>query len=107
MPKDEIEILKNCFVKALNPLRIYLFGSFADGSATNSSDFDFYIIMDDSTEDLWKAIDDAYASIEQLDRRPVDIVIGTEKKFNKRKMTLFNVENEVMKKGVVIYDSRN
>lgn len=107
MPNEEIEVLKKCFVGALNPLRIYLFGSFANGTETKDSDFDFYIVLKDSTKDLWEAMDRAYESIEELDRRPVDIVVGTEEKFNRRKNTLFNIENEVMKKGVIIYDSRS
>ena len=38
MPNDEIYALKDCFVKALDPLRVYLFGSYAYGTPTEDSD---------------------------------------------------------------------
>ena len=47
MPNDELEVLKQKFVEQLNPLGVYLFGSFDDGTARADSDFDFYIIVDD------------------------------------------------------------
>lgn len=43
MPMDEIEELKNNFVKDLLPMKVYLFGSFAEGRANEDSDYDFYI----------------------------------------------------------------
>ena len=52
MPKDEIEALKQKFVEQLSPVGIYLFGSFAEGRNTEGSDFDFYIIVDDSVKDI-------------------------------------------------------
>lgn len=107
MPNEEIEILKNQFVKTLNPLRIYLFGSFANGTATKDSDFDFYIMVDNSTKDLIDATHKARSSIINFQKRPVDIVVGTKEKYERRKNTIFNIENEVMKKGKLIYESND
>ncbi len=42
MPTSEIRELTNHFVEQLLPVRIYLFGSFADSTYTEESDFDFY-----------------------------------------------------------------
>ena len=39
----EIEEFKQEFVKNLAPLKIYLFGSFANGTNNENSDFDLYI----------------------------------------------------------------
>ena len=47
MPVNEIEELKEQFISQLKPLKIYLFGSFANGTYTEESDFDFYIIVSD------------------------------------------------------------
>lgn len=56
MPVNEIEELKEQFVNQLMPLKIYLFGSFANGTYTEDSDFDFYIIVDDKMQDLMEFI---------------------------------------------------
>lgn len=47
MPMREIEELKEQFINQLTPLRIYLFGSFANEIYTEDSDFDFYIVVDE------------------------------------------------------------
>ena len=41
---DEIEIIKQKLIEQVNPICIYLFGSFARGTAHVESDLDFYIM---------------------------------------------------------------
>ena len=104
MPIGEIEELKNQFIKQLLPMRIYLFGSFAEGTYTENSDFDFYIVVDDKITDLVEVTAKAYKAIRTTKQRPVDIIVGTNSRFNERKNKM-SVENEVYKKGVLIYES--
>lgn len=104
MPLNEIEELKEQFVNHLMPLKIYLFGSFANGTYTEDSDFDFYIIVDDKMQDLKDLTTRAYRSIRKIKNRPVDIIVGTESRFENRK-NIPSVENEVIKKGVLLYES--
>lgn len=106
MPINEIEEIKERFVEQLAPLKIYLFGSYADGSFTEDSDFDFYIIVNDSESDLAGLTTKAYKSIRRVKKRPVDIVVGTNSRFEKRK-SVPSVENEVYQKGVLLYGSGN
>ena len=102
MPKDEIEALKQKFVEQLSPVGIYLFGSFAEGRNTEGSDFDFYIIVDDSVKDIPAETTKAYRSIRRTKQRPVDILVGTRSRFEARK-NMPSVENEVFQKGVLLY----
>lgn len=106
MPMNEIEELKNQFVKQLSPIRIYLFGSFAEGTNTEDSDFDFYIVVDDKTTDLVGMTASAYKAIRTTKQRPVDIIVGTSSRFDERK-DMISIENEVVKKGVLLYESGN
>ena len=104
MPVKEIEELKDQFVDQLEPLGIYLFGSFASGTYKEDSDFDFYIVVDDRIKDLKEMTTRAYRAIRRIKNRPVDIVVGTESRFESRK-NIPSVENEVLKKGVLLYES--
>lgn len=106
MPINEIEELKNQFVKQLSPIRIYLFGSFANGTNSENSDFDFYIVVDDKVTDLVEMTARAYKAIRTTKQRPVDIIVGTSSRFNERK-NMMSVENEVFEKGVLLYESGN
>ena len=102
MPEIEINQIRDRFIDRLSPLRIYLFGSFATGTADDGSDFDFYIVVKDGTDNLVDLTAEAYKSIRAVRSRAVDIVIGTESKFESRK-NIAGIENEVMNKGVLLY----
>ena len=99
MPIDEIEVIKQKLVDQIKPIGVYLFGSFANGTAHADSDFDFYIIVDDNA-----VATSAYKAIRGVKQRPVDILVGTKSRFDERK-NQFTVENEVFHKGVLLYGS--
>ena len=102
MPAQEIEELKERFVETLSPMQVYLFGSFADGTETEDSDLDFYIVVDDKDENLFDLTVRAYRAICKVKQRPVDILVGTKAGFEARKDTP-SVEREVYRKGVLLY----
>ena len=102
----EIEELKDSFVSALKPLRVYLFGSFAEGRGTEESDYDFYIVVNDSESDMIALTRRAYRAIRDRQYRPVDIIVNTEKTFNERKGKSYSVESDVDEKGVLLYESQ-
>ena len=102
MPIDEIQDLKNRIAEQISPINIYLFGSFAEGRQTAESDIDFYVVMNDETEDLSAVSFSAYKAIRHVKKRPVDIIVGTHSRFEERK-NIPSVENEVFRKGVLIY----
>ena len=103
MPIQELNELRDSFVDALLPTRIYLFGSFAEKKDNNDSDFDFYIVVDDSQEDMIALTAKAYKAIRFKQKRAVDIIVNTEREFDIRKNRLASVEHEVEEKGVLLY----
>ena len=63
MPNDEIQALKDRFIEQLSPLKVYLFGSYAYGTPGADSDYDFYIVVDDSRPDSYEQTVRAYRAI--------------------------------------------
>lgn len=102
--QNEINELTNCMVNQLSPKKIYLFGSFAEGKQNPDSDYDFYIVMDDShrDKDMIDLTASAYKSIRFKQTRSVDIIVNTEEHFDKKKDKP-SLENEVARKGVLLY----
>lgn len=100
---DNIKELTQCFVDHVNPIKIILFGSFANGTFTDESDYDFYLIVDDN-RNISQATDDAYNAVTFIKKRPVDIIVGTDSKYKRSSDMSFMVENEVEREGVVLYD---
>lgn len=101
---DEIEIIKQKLIEQVNLFVFNLFGSFARGTAHVESDLDFYIIVDDGEKDLHAVAASAYKAIRGVKQHPVDILVGTKSGFAERK-DQFTVENEVLRKGILIYEA--
>lgn len=103
---ENIRELVTCFVDELKPLKIFLFGSYAMGTATENSDFDFYIVVDDE-RNVSDISTRAYKAIRDLRKRPVDIVIGTKTRFDRygsSRDSLY-VEGEVARNGKLLYET--
>lgn len=103
---DTIKKLSDIIAKAVKPLQIYLFGSFAKGQQNNHSDYDFFVVVDNkaNTDDVYFTASEA---LWEKRNRPVDILVSTQKKFEYYKQDNFRVESDVMRDGVLLYEREN
>ncbi|MBQ8918731.1 MAG: nucleotidyltransferase domain-containing protein [Acidaminococcaceae bacterium] len=102
---DNIKEMTQCFVSQIKPLKVILFGSFANGTYTDESDYDFYIVIPDGSS-VSDATDEAYNSVLYIKKRSVDIVVGTNSRFEMRGKSKHSlmVEGEVQRNGILLYD---
>ena len=101
---EHIDFLASLIAKKLNPLKIYLFGSFAEGKNREHSDYDFYVIMpDDDKRNLLDLMSDAQRSLRHKKKRPVDVLVNRLGTFERLKESPLSVENDVARKGVLLY----
>ena len=101
-PEIEIGKIKDRIVQSLSPERIYLFGSFAEGRATEESDIDIFIVVQDEPQNLLDLTVQAYRAIRPVRTRAVDIIVGTKDRFESRKNRA-GIESEVAEKGILLY----
>jgi len=103
MVNDEIIKIKDIIINAVSVEKLYLFGSYANGTPNENSDYDFYmVISDDGTRPL-DAIGDAYLAMRGLEVRPVDILAGTAEIFTRRAKGI-TLERKISREGVVLYE---
>ena len=102
---DNIQKLTDIFVEEVNPCMVMLFGSFAKGSYTNDSDYDFYIVVDDGNDIRETTIKARRATID-VKKRPVDIVVGTNSRFETKRKQAYTqmIEGEVERDGILLYE---
>ena len=102
---NNIKELTRVFVNEIKPLKVILFGSFAEGSYSDESDYDFYIVVDDG-RNIGQTTEDAYIATMRLRNRPLDIVVGTNSRFEKKKNNTHSlmIEREVERNGILLYD---
>ena len=98
----EIKEILSVILNAIPVIEIYIFGSYANGTAGEDSDFDFYVVIPDNglraREATWRIREGLVGK----QKRGIDMLVGTQSKFNNNKNT-YSIENEVAKTGVKLY----
>ena len=102
---ENIRELTRCFVSQVKPLKVILFGSFANGSYTDESDYDFYLVIEDDRS-VSEATDEAYNAVMYAKNRPVDIVVGTNSRFERKGKSAHSlmIEGEAQRNGILLYE---
>lgn len=103
MINGEIMQMTEKFKQSLNPLKIYLFGSYARGDFTAQSDYDFYILMPDEAYDNIEQTSAAYCALIGMKRKSVDIIVGSKSLFERRQK-INSIEKNVAHEGVLLYE---
>lgn len=102
--REEIKDVVNKFLNTLHPNKVYLFGSFARGTKNEDSDFDYYIVMDKNYQVSNNTSANTYMSLKGIKRRPVNIIINNESKFEERFEIINTLEHTVKQGGVLVYE---
>jgi len=100
---DEITQIKNIIVNTVPAERVYLFGSYAYGTPTEDSDYDFYVVIPDGIIRPLDAIGNIYMAMRGLKRKPADILANTTEAFEKRSKQQ-TLERVIAEKGVILYE---
>ncbi len=91
-------------IKAYNPERIILFGSFAYGEPTEDSDVDLLIIMDSDERPAVRS-----SRISKLLRPrpfPMDILVRTPQEIQHRRNMSDHFIEEILERGKTLYERR-
>lgn len=95
------EIIRR-LVEALQPTRIYLFGSRARSEATEESDYDLLVLVRCPQEKLRDAQRVAYDAVWGVGA-PVNVVVMSEEFFNRRRVVVASLPGTVDREGRVLY----
>ena len=99
---DEVKEIQSIILSAVPALQIYLFGSHAKGTQRADSDYDFYVVIPDDAMRPLDATRKISMALRSARKRPIDMLVGSESKFNKYK-NVYSIEKEVVTTGVKLY----
>ena len=104
IPSDIYDI-KNKILNAVNATKIYLFGSYARGSQTDKSDYDFFVVIPNNSIRPLEAMQKIYSLLAQYPMPiPVDILASYEKDFDERKKLPVSIEKTILAEGILLYE---
>lgn len=100
--KQKLKLIVNKIKSAIQPDKIYLFGSQASGTSKKTSDIDLCIIkngFEDKHEELLKAKRALFPM-----GIPLDILLFNDQAFSERKNIWGSVQYEIFHKGIKLYE---
>ncbi|MCL2512647.1 MAG: nucleotidyltransferase domain-containing protein [Oscillospiraceae bacterium] len=100
---EEILKIRDKIVNTVPVEKLYLFGSYANGTQHEQSDYDFYMVVPNDGIRPIDAIGDAHLAMRGMKVKPVDILAGTVEIFNRRSRQL-TIERKIANEGVVLYE---
>jgi predicted nucleotidyltransferase len=104
MINEEILRIKNIILDTVDCEKIFLFGSYAYGTPTADSDYDFYVVLENGAKNPLLVMEDISWSIAQHDhQKSVDVLAQYSNKFEERSQ-LLTIERKVSREGVLLYD---
>ncbi|GHV92374.1 hypothetical protein AGMMS50268_28770 [Spirochaetia bacterium] len=101
---QEILRIKDIILNSVECERLYLFGSYAYGTPTADSDYDFYVVLkDDYPEKPIIAMQTIRKSLINFDTKmPIDLLANFKTRFN-YKSTQPTIERKIVREGVLLH----
>ena len=101
---SEINEIVNNILSSVPVAEIYLFGSFAKKTNWEKSDYDLYVVITDNSGMCEAEADLAIRrSLRGKRKRSIDMLVGNQSKFNRRKNYFYSIENEINETGIKLY----
>ena len=105
MVNDEIIAIRDNILSTVGDSceKIFLFGSYAYGNPAKDSDYDFYVVLNDETENPILVMQKIYEYMCDTNYVPVDVLANHKSQFERRSVQP-TIERTIAEKGVLLYE---
>jgi predicted nucleotidyltransferase len=100
--KQKLELITDAVRANVQPVAIYLFGSYAYGQPTADSDLDIFVVVPDTNEDTFDLGVKIRHDLRPNFNFPLDLLITKQSSFDRRKNRL-TFENTIFEEGILLY----
>jgi predicted nucleotidyltransferase len=104
---EKVELAVKTAIEVAHPSRVFIFGSWARGEATDSSDLDLAVFFsDDRKAELGELRNEISNAIKGI-RMSVDLVVASESYAAEFLNSVNSIYYKILHKGRLVYDSGN
>jgi len=103
---SDLIAVKDIILQTVDCERIYLFGSYANDTQQEGSDYDFYVVLKNESENPVFAEQNIHRNLSRREghHTPVDVLAENRNRFNSL-CTLPTIERKIIREGVLLYDA--
>jgi predicted nucleotidyltransferase len=102
LERSVLDKIVSLIVSIAKPRKVILFGSQARQDATEASDIDLMILVDDQATSTRNIVQAVYMEIHALAQMPCDVLVEREGDFMARG-ALPTMERRILREGIVLY----
>ena len=103
--ENQIEEIKNIIVEVVQPQKVYLFGSYAKGNATETSDVDLLIIMADRSKKKYQVVEEIEKKLRDVLPVSKDLVVDYADRYERFHSIPYSFIGHIVQTGVLLYES--
>ena len=92
-------------IATYNPMYIYAFGSYANGTYDHESDFDVMTVIDTYDDKPWKVTARGYTELYGI-KMPIDLLVYDQSKFEACKQDPTSLCHTILKTGKLLYERK-
>jgi predicted nucleotidyltransferase len=100
---EKVNLAIQILVKLYNPLKIYVFGSYAQNKQNHGSDVDFMIVIPEFTNHPWEMVSQGYGSLSDV-HMAVDLVLYDKIQFDKHCANSTSFCTQILQTGKLLYE---
>jgi predicted nucleotidyltransferase len=100
--QEMLEEVKKKLIETYNPVEIYLFGSYARGTADEESDLDILIVVDQAPLDRHRALVNGHKALMNIEVGK-DLLLRSKEEFAQDSESISNICYKIKRKGKKIY----
>jgi predicted nucleotidyltransferase len=100
---EKVDQAVKILIKLYNPLKIYVFGSYAQGKQDHGSDVDLMIILPEFTNHPWEMASQGYGSLSDV-HMAVDLILYDKARFEKYSTNPTSFCTKIIKTGKLLYE---
>jgi len=103
--QEQIQEVTKIIVDAVQPQKVYLFGSYAKGNVTEASDIDFFIVMPDRTKKKYQVVEEIEKKTRNILPVSKDVVVDYADKYNRFCSIPYSFIGHIVSTGILLYES--
>lgn len=104
---EKVDLAVKAAIEVAHPSRVFIFGSWARGEATTSSDLDLAVLLPEERESEIPELSRLISRKHEQIRMSIDFILVTEGYFSRFRSSINSIYYKIANQGKLVYEQRH